>query len=164
MQHAFFTYSLIRNTLHFNWIYWCHRDRLLIFKQIFQYGSLWQRLLIKKSLPMACLGSNTYTRWSNAWVLSDVTTLTLPELHGMMKPLLQSAELFSWFVNNRYLLRLFHCLAHPNLDVTFATGQKWPICHLCISYQSLAGGLRSLQKSEFLKLVILIFQVKKLNN
>ena len=50
---------------------------------------------------------------------------------------------------------------HPNLDATFATDQKRPICHLHISYQSLAGGLRRLQKSEFLKLIILIFHVKK---
>ena len=64
----------------------------------------------------------------------------------------------------RYLLRFFDCLAHPNLSATFATDQKWPLCHLHISYQSLAGGLRSLQKSEFLKLIILIFHVKKLNN
>ena len=57
----------------------------------------------------------------------------------------------------RYLLRFFDCLAHPNLSATFATDQKWPICHLRISYQSLAGGLRSLQKSEFLKLIISFF-------
>ena len=57
----------------------------------------------------------------------------------------------------RYLLRLFDCLAHPNLGAPFATDQKWPICHLRISYQSLAGGLRSLQKSEFLKLIISFF-------
>ena len=67
-------------------------------------------------------------------------------------------------VHIRYLLRFFDCLAHPNLSATFATDEKCPLCHLCISYQSLAGSLSSLQKSEFLKLVILIFQVKKLNN
>ena len=61
----------------------------------------------------------------------------------------------------RYLLRFFDCLAHPNLSATFATDQKWPICHLLISYQSLAGRLHSLKKSEFLKLIILIFHVKK---
>ena len=68
------------------------------------------------------------------------------------------------YLLTRYLLRFFDCLAHPNLSATFATDQKWPLCHLRISYQSLAGGLRSLQKSEFLKLIILIFHVKKLNN
>ena len=68
------------------------------------------------------------------------------------------------YLLSRYLLRLFDCLAHPNLGATFATDQKWPICHLRISYQSLAGGLKSLKKSEFLKLIILIFHVKKLNN
>ena len=67
-----------------------------------------------------------------------------------------------WFTMYiRYLLRFFDCLAHPNLSATFATDQKWPLCHLRISYQSLAGGLRSLQKSEFLKLIILTFHVKK---
>ena len=57
----------------------------------------------------------------------------------------------------RYLWRFLDCLAHPNLSATFATDQKWPICHLCISYQSLAGSLRSLKKSEFLKLIISFF-------
>ena len=57
----------------------------------------------------------------------------------------------------RYLLRFFDCLAHPNLSATFATDQKWPICHLRISYQSLAGSLRSLKKSEFLNLIISFF-------
>ena len=57
----------------------------------------------------------------------------------------------------RYLLSFFVCLAHPNLSATFATDQKWPICHLHTSYQSLAGGLRGLQKSEFLKLIISFF-------
>ena len=47
----------------------------------------------------------------------------------------------------RYLLRFFDCLAHPNLSATFATDEKWPLCHLRISYQSLAGSLSSLQKS-----------------
>ena len=60
-------------------------------------------------------------------------------------------------INIRYLLRLFDCLANPNLGAPFATDQKWPICHLRISYQSLAGGLRSLQKSEFLKMIISFF-------
>ena len=60
----------------------------------------------------------------------------------------------------RYLLRFFECLAHPNLSATFATDEKLPLCHLRISYQSLAGSLSSLQKSEFLKLIILIFHVK----
>ena len=73
-------------------------------------------------------------------------------------------SLFEDSILNRYLLRFFDCLVHPNLSATFATDQKWPLCHLCISYQSLAGGLRSWQKSEFLKLIILIFHVKKLNN
>ena len=63
----------------------------------------------------------------------------------------------------RYILRFFDCLAHPNLSATYATDQKSPLCHLRISYQSLAGDLRSLQKSKFLKLIILIFHVKKLN-
>ena len=67
-------------------------------------------------------------------------------------------------MDTRYLLWFFDCLAHPNLSATFATDQKWSLCHLLISYQSLAGGLRSLQKSEFLKLIILIFHVRKLNN
>ena len=58
----------------------------------------------------------------------------------------------------RYLLRFFDCLTHPNLSATFATDQKWPICHLCISYQSLAGSLSSLQKSEILKLIISLFR------
>ena len=58
---------------------------------------------------------------------------------------------------SRYLLGLFDCLAHPNLGAPFATDQKWPICHLRISYQSLAGGLRTLQKSEFLKSIIQFF-------
>ena len=62
-----------------------------------------------------------------------------------------------WVVSSRYLLRVFDCLVHPNLSATFATDQKWSLCHLCISYQSLAGGLRSLQKSEFLKLIISFF-------
>ena len=57
----------------------------------------------------------------------------------------------------RYLLGLFDCLAHPTLGAPFATDQKWPICYLRISYQCLAGGLRSLQKSEFLKLIISFF-------
>ena len=57
----------------------------------------------------------------------------------------------------RYLLRFFDCLAHPNLSATCATDQKWPICHLRISYQILAGSLRSLKKSEFLKLIISFF-------
>ena len=61
------------------------------------------------------------------------------------------------YIHNRYLLRFFDCLAHPNLGAPFATDQKWPLCHLHISYQSLAGGLRSLQKSEFLKLIISCF-------
>ena len=69
-----------------------------------------------------------------------------------------------WPIVIRYLFRFFDCLAHPNLSATFATDQKWPICHLRISYQSLAGGLRSLQKSKFLKLIISIFHVKKWNN
>ena len=64
----------------------------------------------------------------------------------------------------RYLLRLFDCLAHPSLSATFATDQKWPLCHLRTSYQSLAGSLSSFQKSEFLKLIFLIFHLKKLNN
>ena len=57
----------------------------------------------------------------------------------------------------RYLSRFFDCLAHPNLSATFATDEKWPLCHLRISYQSLAGSLSSLQKSEFLKLIISFF-------
>ena len=61
-------------------------------------------------------------------------------------------------ITTRYLLRLFDSLAHPNLSAAFATDQKWPICHLRISYQSLAGGLRSLQKLEFLKLIISFLQ------
>ena len=60
-------------------------------------------------------------------------------------------------MNNRYLLKFFDCLAHPKLSATFATDQTWPLCHLRISYQSLAGGLRSLQKLEFLKLIISFF-------
>ena len=60
-------------------------------------------------------------------------------------------------IYNRYLLRIFECLAHPNQSATFATDQKWPICHLRISYQSLAGSLRSLKKSEFLKMIISFF-------
>ena len=68
------------------------------------------------------------------------------------------------YMHIRYLLRFFDCLAHPNLSATLATDQKWPLCHLRISYQSLAGGLRSLQKSEFLKLIILIFHIKKIKN
>ena len=62
-----------------------------------------------------------------------------------------------WVIYSRYLLRFFDCLVHPNLSATFATDQKWPICHLRISYQSLAGSLRSLKKSEFLKLIISYF-------
>ena len=62
-----------------------------------------------------------------------------------------------YYIHSRYLLRFFDCLAHPNLSATFATDQKWPICHLRISYQSLAGSLRSLKKSEFLKLIISFF-------
>ena len=58
---------------------------------------------------------------------------------------------------NRYILRFFDCLAHPNLSATFATDQKWPIRHLCISFQSLSGSLRILKKSEFLKLLISFF-------
>ena len=61
------------------------------------------------------------------------------------------------YLPNRYLLRFFDCLAHPNLSATFATDQKLPLSHLRISYQSLAGGLRSLQKSKFLKLIISLF-------
>ena len=38
----------------------------------------------------------------------------------------------------RYHLRFFDCLAHPNLSVTLATDQKWPLSHLPISYKSLA--------------------------
>ena len=70
---------------------------------------------------------------------------------------MQQKRGFPWIMDIRYLLRLFDCLAHPNLGAPFATDQKWPICHLHISYQSLAGGLRSLQKSEFLKLTISFF-------
>ena len=60
-------------------------------------------------------------------------------------------------LSNRYLLRFFDCLAHPNVSSTYATDQKWPLCQLRISYQSLAGSLSSLQKSEFLKLIISFF-------
>ena len=60
-------------------------------------------------------------------------------------------------VMNRYLWRFFDCLAHPNLSATFAPDEKWPLCHLHISYQSLAGSLSSLQKSEFLKLIFSFF-------
>ena len=70
---------------------------------------------------------------------------------------MQSTAKLPLYIYIRYLLRLFDCLAHPNLGSPFATDQKWPICHLRISYQSLAGGLRSLQKSEFLKLIISFF-------
>ena len=42
-------------------------------------------------------------------------------------------------LHNRYLLRFFDCLAHPNISAAFATDQKWPICHLRLLYQSLAG-------------------------
>ena len=38
----------------------------------------------------------------------------------------------------RYHSRFYDCLAHPNLSSTLATGQKWPLSCLCISYQSLA--------------------------
>ena len=77
--------------------------------------------------------------------------------------------LLSWYVSKMFceiihLLRFSDCLAHSNLTATFATDEKWPLCHLYISYQSLAGSPSSLQKSEFLKLIILIFHVKKLNN
>ena len=60
----------------------------------------------------------------------------------------------------RYILRFFDCLANQNLSATFDTDEKLSLCHLHISYQSLAGSLSSLQKSEFLKLIILIFHVK----
>ena len=59
----------------------------------------------------------------------------------------------------RYLLRFFDCLAHPNLSATFATDEKWPLCHLPISYQSLAGSLSSLRKSELLKLIFFILSL-----
>ena len=65
---------------------------------------------------------------------------------------------------SRYLLRFFDCLARHNLSATFATDEKWPLFHLRISYQNLAGSLSSLQISEFLNLIIWIFQVKTLNN
>ena len=55
------------------------------------------------------------------------------------------------YLLSRYLLRFFDYLAHPNLSGTFATDQKWPICHLRISYQSLAGKLCSLKKSRVFK-------------
>ena len=58
-----------------------------------------------------------------------------------------------WQFLTWYLLRLFDCLAHPNLSAAFATDEKWPICHLHILCQSLAGSLRSLKKSEILKLI-----------
>ena len=63
----------------------------------------------------------------------------------------------SIWLNTRYLLRFFDCLAHPNLSATFTTDDKWPICHLCISYQILAGSLCSMIKSEFFKLIISFF-------
>ena len=75
-----------------------------------------------------------------------------------------SSQFYEIKIYIRYLFRFFYCLAHPNLSATFATDEKWPLCHLHISYQSLAGNLSSLQKSESLKLIILIFHVKKLNN
>ena len=71
---------------------------------------------------------------------------------------------FKCIICNRYLLRFFDCVAHPNLTATFATDQKLPISHLRISSQFLAGSLRSLKKSGFLKLIILIFHEKKLTN
>ena len=60
-------------------------------------------------------------------------------------------------IMDMHSLRFLDCLAHLNLSATFATDQKWPICHLHISYQSLAGSLCSLKKSEFLKLIISFF-------
>ena len=71
-----------------------------------------------------------------------------------------SAYLTDTYLSNRYLLRFFDCLAHPNLSATFATDEKLPLCHLHISYKNLAGSLSSLQKSELLELIILIFHVK----
>ena len=70
---------------------------------------------------------------------------------------IKSWKYLTKYIYIRYLLRFFDCLAHPNLSATFATDQKWPICHLRISYQSLAGSLRSLKKSEFLKLFLYFF-------
>jgi hypothetical protein len=80
---------------------------------------------------------------------------TLTELLGSVLTSVSCKPAYS--MSNRYLLRFFDCLAHPNLSATFATDQKWPICHLRISYQSLAGSLLSLKKSEFLKLIISFF-------
>ena len=55
-------------------------------------------------------------------------------------------KFFKWYLLFiRYLLRFFDCLAHPNLSANFATDEKWPLCHLRISYQSLAGSLGSLK-------------------
>ena len=76
---------------------------------------------------------------------------------GNNKRIIFHACILHTYIYIRYLLRFFDCLAHPNLSATFATDEKWPLCHLRISYQSLAGSLSSLQKSEFLKLIISFF-------
>ena len=68
---------------------------------------------------------------------------------------------------NRYLLRLFDCLEHPNLGAPFATDPKWPICYLHISYQSLAGGPQKLAKIRVFKVdyfILSIFLVPKLRS
>ena len=49
----------------------------------------------------------------------------------------------------RYHSRFFDSLAHPNLNATFVTDQKWPLSCLCISYQILAKEIRKQLNGHF---------------
>ena len=87
-------------------------------------------------------GTLTKINWSGSFLFPSAQCLTHKSV---------------WQLWNRYLLRFFDSLAHPNLSATFATDKKLPFSCLPISCQSLAGSLRSLKKLEFLKLIISFF-------
>ena len=86
------------------------------------------------------------------WTFTDPPNVSIDTVLNLLSPSNQSLCWCNMCI--RYLLRFVDCLAHPNLGATFATDEKWPICHLHISYQGLAGSLPSLKKSEFIKLII----------